>query len=65
MDKVLFNFTDEILYALSNKMHVCGTACDLAQALDCTNHEILPPKLNFYGIRGMAGQFKSYFHSRK
>jgi hypothetical protein len=41
MAKPLFNFTDEILPALNNKMHICGTACDCAKAYDCVNHEIL------------------------
>jgi hypothetical protein len=41
MAKLLFNFTDEILHALNNKMHICGTACDIDEAYECANHEIL------------------------
>jgi hypothetical protein len=34
-DKALFNFTNEILIDLNNKMHVGGISCDLAEAFDC------------------------------
>jgi hypothetical protein len=49
-----FNFADEILSALNNKMHVGGISCDLAKAFDCVNHESLQSKLHFYGIRDIA-----------
>jgi hypothetical protein len=48
--KALFNFTDEIVSALNNKMHVGGISCDLAKAFDCVNHELLLSKLHYYGI---------------
>jgi hypothetical protein len=51
-DKALFSFTDEILSALNNKMHVAGISC----AFECVNLELLLSKLNFYGIRDIAGQ---------
>jgi hypothetical protein len=47
MAKPLFNFTDKILHAFNNKMHICGTACDLAKAYDYVNHEILLSKVSF------------------
>jgi hypothetical protein len=41
-------------------MHVDGITCNFARAFDCANHELLLPKLNFYGIGHIAGQwFKS------
>jgi hypothetical protein len=62
-NKALFSITEEILSALSNKMHVGGISCDLTKAFDCVNHELLLSKLNVYGIRNIAGQwFKSYLH---
>jgi hypothetical protein len=65
-DKALFSFTEEILSALNNKMHVGGISCDLTKVFDCVNHELLLSKLNFYGIRNIAGQWlKSYLHDRK
>jgi hypothetical protein len=65
-NKALFSFTDKILSALNNKMHVGGISCDLTKAVDCVNHELLLSKLNFYGIQNIAGQrFKSYLHYRK
>jgi hypothetical protein len=65
-DKAMYKSTDEILCALSDKMHVSGIFCDLAKALDCVNHDILVWKLNIYGIQGKAGLwFKSYCNVRK
>jgi hypothetical protein len=65
-DKALFTFTEEMLSALNNKMHVGGISCDITKAFDCINYELLLSKLNFYGIRNIAGQwFKSYLHDRK
>jgi hypothetical protein len=62
----IFRFTEEILAALNNKMHVGEISCDLTKAFDCINHELLLPKLIVYGIRNIAGQwFKSYLHDRK
>jgi hypothetical protein len=47
-------------------MHVDGIFCDPAKAFDCVNHDILLSKLNFYGIKGKAGQwFISYLRGRK
>jgi hypothetical protein len=64
-EKALYKFLDEILCALNDKMNV-GIFCDLAKAFDCVNHNILLPKLNFYGIKGKAGQwFRSYLNGRK
>jgi hypothetical protein len=55
-EKALFNFTEEILGTLNNKMHVGGVSCDLTTAFDCVNHELLLSKLNFYGHLNIAGQ---------
>jgi len=33
-------------------MYVSGVVCDLAQAVDSVNHELLLYKLEYYGIHG-------------
>jgi hypothetical protein len=38
------------IHHLNNKMHVGGIFCDLTEAFDCANHELLLSKLHFYGI---------------
>jgi hypothetical protein len=43
-------------------MHVGGISCDLAKAFECVNHELLPSKLHFYGIRNIPGE---WFHDRR
>jgi hypothetical protein len=47
-------------------MHVGGILCDLAEACNYINHEILLAKLHFYGIQGTAANwFRSYLTNRK
>jgi hypothetical protein len=60
-EKAIFSFTEEILGAL-----VSGLICDLTEAFDCVNHELLMSKLNSYGIQNVPGQcFKSYLSDKK
>jgi hypothetical protein len=47
-------------------MHVGGISCDLAKAFDGVSHELLLPKVHFYGILDVADQwFKSYLYDRR
>jgi hypothetical protein len=44
---------------------VGGIFCDLAQAFDYVNHDILLSKVNFYGITDKANEWiKSYIKNR-
>jgi sarcosine oxidase/L-pipecolate oxidase len=47
-------------------MHAVGIFYDLAKALDCVNHAIMPTKLHFLGIQGTtAGWFRLNLDDRK
>jgi hypothetical protein len=46
------NFVEFIQKKLDNEQHVIRIFFDLSKAYDVINHEILPDKLDHYGIRG-------------
>jgi hypothetical protein len=50
VDRVLHNFTDEILYVLNDKIPI-RLQCAHAEASDCENYDILVPPLYFYGLK--------------
>ena len=52
--------------SINQKLHVGEIFCDLVQALDFVNNEILLAKLYFYGIRGVSKDwFWSYVTNRR
>jgi hypothetical protein len=48
-----------ILSCLEDKNYVGGLFCDLQNAFDCVNQNILLEKMEFYGISGMANIYKT------
>ena len=61
----IFKLTNQILTSINNKENVCGIFCDVSNAFDTLNHEILISKLKHYGITGTAGKLiTSYLSNR-
>ena len=46
---------------LDNNYSACGIFIELQKAFDTVNHDILPAKLNCYGIGGLANSWLSSF----
>ena len=64
MTFALLQITEKIKETIDNKKYGCGIFIDLSKAFDTVNHEILPRKMEHYGIRGVALEwFRSYLNS--
>ena len=65
-EHVLTSLLETIKKSLDNDEIVCGVFIDLQKAFDTVNHEILPEKLNHYGIRSKENSwFRSFLINRK
>ena len=61
----LINITENIRKVLDDGNIGCGIFVDLQKAFDTVDHQILFPKLNHYGIRGVSNDwFNSYLSNR-
>jgi retron-type reverse transcriptase len=60
------SFLASIQEAIERKENQMGIFCDITKAYDAINHDTLLPKLQEYGVRGMANLwFKSYLVHRR
>jgi len=61
----IYTLINNVLSSLSNKIIVGGLFCDLQEAFDCVNYDILLSKMKFYGMTGVANKLmKSYLRNR-
>jgi hypothetical protein len=64
-DMAIYKLLNEIQKALNSKNLTGGIFCDLKNAFDCVDHEVLLSKLKLYGTRGKAKLwFKSYLSNK-
>jgi len=52
--KASYKLIDDIVYAFNNKLMVGGIFCNIQNAFNCVNHNILLTKLESYGITGIT-----------
>lgn len=65
-EQAMLDIVYKIIDAIENKKIALGVFLDLSKAFDSISHHILLKKLNYYGIRGLAGKwFNNYLSDRK
>lgn len=66
INMAIYNFIKNVITNMDNKRPVCAIYCDMTQAFDYVNHDILLKKLEDYGIRGnILALMESYLKNRK
>jgi len=64
-ETAIYTLLNNVLSSFDRRNLVRGLFCNLQKAFDCVNHEILLPKLKFYGISGIANKLmESYLENR-
>ena len=62
----IYDFLHTVMTNMDKNSPVCAVFCDMTQAFDYVQHNILLKKLDAYGIRGNVLELlKSYLHDRK
>jgi hypothetical protein len=62
----LFDFLKMVMSNVDRRNPVCAVFCDMTQAFDCVDYNILVRKLSSYGIRGnILNLIRSYLTNRK
>lgn len=66
INMAIYEFLDNVISNMDKNNAVCAIYCDMSQAFDYVNHDILINKLQAYGIRGnVLDLIKSYLSNRK
>lgn len=62
----VYEFIQNIVLQIDNRTPVSAVFCDMTQAFDCVDHDILIDKLQAYGLRGTLSQLLcSYLKHRR
>ena len=66
INMAVYDFLDVVMSNMDKNTPVCAIFCDMTQAFDYVQHDILVRKLEAYGIRGNVLELlQSYLHPRK
>lgn len=66
INMAVFDFLKNVMFNVDIRKPVCAIYCDMTQAFDYVDHNILINKLNKYGIRGnIQSLILSYLSNRK